>query len=183
MAAVSIAQQRLMAKAYECKIGKSDYCPPKIQRIVDSMSKKDIKDFAQTKHDGLPNRVSESTMYKVNGANPTIFTMLKDWLTKKNVHFIEHDGEFEILNTSDLSKDDQYQLLSYINKIGLKKVWENVSVGGTSVGDGTSTLGNTLGINNVNPPELGKPGSGDKFDNTFGNSSDIKKKKKKFKNK
>lgn len=187
MPAKSIAQQRIMAKALACKTGKSDYCPPKIQRIADSMSKSDLEEFAKTKHDGLPHRIREGVVYKIGNPNDTVFSMLKDWLTGKNINFIENkpDNEFEILNSYDLEKEDQLQLLNYINKIGLKKVWENLAAGPTTgqvSGSGISTLTNTLGMKAVNPPGPGKEGSGDNFDNAIG-SITPKVKKKKFKNK
>jgi hypothetical protein len=80
MPSVSIAQQRLMGQAYALKRGDlkaSDINPEyrkQIQDLADSMSKKDLEDFAKTKHEGLPvskDEVNEdggmATVSNVNG--------------------------------------------------------------------------------------------------------------------
>lgn len=60
MPSTSIAQQRLMGQAYALKTGElkaSDIDPKyrkQIEDLADSMSKKDLEDFAKTKHEGLP---------------------------------------------------------------------------------------------------------------------------------
>jgi len=186
MPATSKAQQRLMGMAYACKIGKANYCPPRIKKIASSMSKQDLKDFAETKHSDLPEKVRESIIYKVSGANNTLFSMFKDWLTKKNIQFIENQssGEFEILNNYDLEKNDQYQLLTYVNKIGLKKIWENFGTPADGQGSSFATLGNTIGAKFVDPPGPGKVGSGDRFDNNSASNNPgwLKKKKPKKNN-
>jgi hypothetical protein len=80
MPAVSQSQQRLMGQAYALKMGDlkaSDINPEyrkQIQDLADSMSKKDLEDFAKTKHEGLPvskDEVNEdggmATVSNVNG--------------------------------------------------------------------------------------------------------------------
>lgn len=173
MPAKSKAQQRLMSMAYACKTGKSGYCPPKIKKLADSISTKDLSDFAHTSQKDLPERVGESIVYKLNGSNGTTLTMFKDWLTKKDIQFVENDGEFEILNNYDLSKDDKHQMLDFVQKIGLKKVWENAGTPADGAGAGFATLSNTIGAKFVNPPGPGKVGSGDRFDNMIGGTSPV----------
>jgi hypothetical protein len=65
MPSQSKSQQRLMGVAYAVKNGDmqlsdvdSNY-RDKIKELVDSMSLKDLKDFAETKHDKLPEEISE----------------------------------------------------------------------------------------------------------------------------
>jgi hypothetical protein len=66
MPATSVSQQRLMAQAYAIKTGKmkpSDLNPEYKDQIVDlanNMTEKDLKDYAETSHKGLPKKVEES---------------------------------------------------------------------------------------------------------------------------
>jgi hypothetical protein len=56
MPSKSRSQQRLFGAVHRCqKTGKCS--SPKIKKIADSISKKDAKDFAKTKHKGLPKKV------------------------------------------------------------------------------------------------------------------------------
>lgn len=65
MPSVSKTQQRLMGQAYALKTGKKkkkDLDPKYADEISDlakSMTKKQLKDFAGTKHDKLPEKVEE----------------------------------------------------------------------------------------------------------------------------
>lgn len=56
MPAQSKSQQRLMGQAYAVKTGKKDpdEVSDKIAKLADGMTKKQLKDFASTKHKGLP---------------------------------------------------------------------------------------------------------------------------------
>jgi len=56
MPAQSKAQQRLMGQAYAVKTGKKDpdEVSDKIAKLAQGMTKKQLKDFASTKHKGLP---------------------------------------------------------------------------------------------------------------------------------
>lgn len=66
MPAVSKSQRRLMGMAYAHKIGKLDLgdlpkvLAKKVKDLSDNMSKKDLKDFAETKEDNLPDRKDEN---------------------------------------------------------------------------------------------------------------------------
>ena len=66
MPSTSKAQQRLMGQAYAVKKGdiKPKDLDPKyrdqIVDLADSMSLKDLKDFAETKHKDLPEKVKEN---------------------------------------------------------------------------------------------------------------------------
>lgn len=65
MPSKSKSQQMLMAQAYKYKIGeiKSKDLDPKyaeeIKKIAKSMTKKQLKDFASTKHINLPYKIEE----------------------------------------------------------------------------------------------------------------------------
>lgn len=68
MPASSKSQQRLMGMAYAVKSGQRKLSDmpagvrDDIKRLMDSMSKEKLKDFAETDHDDLPDRVSEGRM-------------------------------------------------------------------------------------------------------------------------
>ncbi len=82
MPSTSIAQQRLMGQAYALKTGelKSSDLDPKyrkqIEDLADSMSEKDLKDFAETSHKGLPQKVKEN--YKMNRHIPTFESFINE---------------------------------------------------------------------------------------------------------
>lgn len=65
MPSTSKSQQRLMGVAYAVKSGDMQLSDvdvnyrDKVKDLVDGMSLKDLKDFAETKHDGLPEEVEE----------------------------------------------------------------------------------------------------------------------------
>ena len=52
--AVSQAQQKMMGMALAYKRGEMDDASPEVKKMADSMSEKDLEDFASTKHKGLP---------------------------------------------------------------------------------------------------------------------------------
>jgi hypothetical protein len=68
MPAASKSQQRLMGMAYAVKTGKrklSDMpagVQKELKRLTSSMSTADLKKFAETDHDNLPEKVSEGRM-------------------------------------------------------------------------------------------------------------------------
>ena len=61
MPAVSKAQQRFMGMVYATKKGEMTNPSPEVKKAAASMKKKDAKDFAGTKHKGLPNKVEEES--------------------------------------------------------------------------------------------------------------------------
>ena len=54
MPAVSKAQQRFMGMVHAAQKGDMENPSKEVQKAADSMSDKDAKDFASTKHKGLP---------------------------------------------------------------------------------------------------------------------------------
>lgn len=74
MPATSKAQQRLMGAAYSVKKGDSKLSDidaeyrDKVKDLVDGMTLKQLKDFAETSHEGLPDRVEEAGLH----ANPNM---------------------------------------------------------------------------------------------------------------
>lgn len=66
--AVSKAQQKFFGMVRAKQKGEMDDASPEVAKAAKSMSKKDVKDFAKTKHKGLPDKVDE-----VNKAHDTMF--------------------------------------------------------------------------------------------------------------
>ena len=68
MPAVSKTQQRLMGMAYSIKKGETSLSDidkeyrEEVKGLVDGMTLKQLKDFAATKHTGLPERVPENNI-------------------------------------------------------------------------------------------------------------------------
>jgi hypothetical protein len=61
MPAVSKKQQRLMGMVHQCqKTG--DCASSEVEKIAKSIKKSDAKDFAETKHKKLPNKVATESM-------------------------------------------------------------------------------------------------------------------------
>lgn len=56
MPAKSKSQQRLMAWVHAYKSGKTKKAPKKIKEVAEHISDDDARDFARTKHDGLPEK-------------------------------------------------------------------------------------------------------------------------------
>ena len=57
---VSKAQQKFFGMVRAKQKGEMDDASPEVKKAADSMSKKDVEDFAKTKHKGLPDKVKES---------------------------------------------------------------------------------------------------------------------------
>jgi len=66
MPAVSQQQQKLMALALAYKRGEVKDVSVKVKEIADSMSEKDLEDFASTKHKGLPAKKEELIKEGIN---------------------------------------------------------------------------------------------------------------------
>jgi hypothetical protein len=85
MPAKSIAQQKMFGMALAYKRGELKDASDEVKKLADSMSEKDIEDFAKTKHDNLPEKIGESFNDRIeqllneraNGVIKHVFT-LKD---------------------------------------------------------------------------------------------------------
>jgi hypothetical protein len=75
MPAQSKAQQRFMGMVHAAQKGDMENPSPEIAKAADSMSDKDAKDFASTKHAGLPDHVKEYILKEVRGVK----TIYKDY--------------------------------------------------------------------------------------------------------
>jgi len=76
MPAKSKSQQRFFGMVDAYKKGELENPSPEIKKAAKSMTKKEIKKFAKTKHDGLPNHVDEEQMIR-DLVNEVVETSLK----------------------------------------------------------------------------------------------------------
>jgi len=67
MPSVSKAQQRFMGMVHAAQQGDMENPSTEVLKAADSMSDKDAKDFASTKHKGLPDHVKEFIIREVRG--------------------------------------------------------------------------------------------------------------------
>lgn len=75
MPSTSKAQQRLMGIAYALKKGEMDPkdASQEVKDLADSMTLKQLKDFAETKHKGLPDHADENiTTANIGGMGATL---------------------------------------------------------------------------------------------------------------
>lgn len=74
MPSTSKAQQRLMGMAYSLKKGEMDPkdASQEVKDLADSMTLKQLKDFASTKHEGLPEVAENITAANIGGMGATL---------------------------------------------------------------------------------------------------------------
>ena len=76
--AVSKQQQKFMGMVHAMQKGKKiKGASPELKKVANTMNKKDAQDFASTKHNGLPKRVSESVMLEAGSALEHIINKFK----------------------------------------------------------------------------------------------------------
>ena len=71
--AVSKAQQKFFGMVRAKQKGEMDDASPEVAKAAKSMSKKDVKDFAKTKHKGLPDKVDEVMSPEARKAHGRMF--------------------------------------------------------------------------------------------------------------
>ena len=80
---VSQSQQKMMGMALAYKRGEMDDASPEVKKMADSMSMKDLEDFAKTKHKGLPKKVEEAKAPQLKGNNGPYTSAQIDKAAKK----------------------------------------------------------------------------------------------------
>ena len=152
MPAVSKAQQKLMGMAYALKKGemKKSEASQEVQDLADSMTLKQLKDFAETPHKDLPERKAkeiEEYNLGVNAAGPFF------WYTQAGQAAVQK------VSMDNDRKDPLIQsFMDFINGKNNDKVNE----GDFGVAMAASPS-NVPGMGNVAPPTAEQPGSGDIF--------------------
>jgi hypothetical protein len=163
MPSVSKAQQRLMGMAYALKKGdmKPTDASQEVKDLATSMTLQQLKDFAETKHEDLPDHVEEG---EVNEWLPGVSAGHKwytqpaqgaisygsnikdhtDKLIQSFIEFIESGKKPKRPNTNKLTEDGEASAPS-------------------SYSAPQASPANTNGMGNVSMPGIGKLGSGDTF--------------------
>lgn len=96
MPSKSKAQQRFFGMVDAYKKGEMKNASSKIKKAAKGMSMDDVKDFAETKHKGLPEKVEEQTIIR---------------LTESDLHRIVKESVNKILNES------QSNIMPYFSKL------------------------------------------------------------------
>jgi len=81
MPAVSESQQRLFGMVHAYQKGKLKHAPKKIRDVAKHISKEDAKHFAETKHDGLPERKKRQEKDAATKGTPVTVTVGKKSFT------------------------------------------------------------------------------------------------------
>jgi hypothetical protein len=147
MPARSKAQQKLMGMAYAVKKGDMprSEASDEVRNLADSMTLKQLKDYAETKHAGLPDRVEEYSL-------GSYYTGSFFWFTQAG-----QAGVQKISMAGDKQDPLVQRFIEFING-GEEKTNE----GDYGVGVAANPS-NTPGMGNVAPPSTSGEGSGDMF--------------------
>jgi hypothetical protein len=158
MPAKSVAQQQLMAMAYALKKGemKSDEASQEVKDLAAGMTLKQLRDYAETSHEGLPDKVKESGLTGFLSAGP--FPRLNSYPQNIATQWV---------STLRDRQDTMIQsFLDFISTKDKKKKDDEEANEGAVLGlPGVATPQGTPGMGNVTPPSAGNVGSGDRFDN------------------
>lgn len=186
MPSTSKAQQRLMGMAYAFKKGdmKASDASQEVKDLADSMTLQQLKDFASTEHEGLPNHVKEG---KINEWLPGVSAGQKwytqpaqaaagygenikdhsDKLIKSFIEFIE-SGKVPKRTDNNQEVDSDASPLASIKED---------AVAPSSFSAPQAGIDNTPGMGNVEPGGIGAKGSGDTFGGNDDDDDDEEKKK------
>lgn len=115
----STRQRNLMGWAYSCASkGELEDCPPNIRKVAKSFMKKgkkkglkNLRDFATTKHKGLPNRIAK----------------FEQFINESSVSVGEHKNreDIELMDAIDMGSVNFLKSLDYENINSLLKKLEN----------------------------------------------------------
>ena len=137
MPALSKKQQRFMGMVYATKKGEMDDPSPEVQKAADSMKKSDAKDFASTKHKGLPEKkvAKEGIMdtvkrYRNKKNKPSKSTHLKDRdagaIAAKRMRQKDHEKYVNFLPVGEKYDAGDFEKLK--KKIGDKEKHDKPSI-------------------------------------------------------
>ena len=162
MPSASKSQQRLMGMAYAVKDGSlelSDIDPAyrdKVKSLSDGMTKKDLKKYASTKHDGLPETVDEAFI------GPFVFNDKMSDEELKGMYDAALDGYAYYQKGMHYAKSDYKKAYQEIEKI-LKKRGVAVDEDFAHAAQHITPSANIGGMGPVVLPSDGTVGSGDKL--------------------
>jgi hypothetical protein len=165
MPALSKAQQQLMGMAYALKKGDMDSkdASQEVQDLANSMTLKQLRDYAETKHKGLPDK-------KVKESDMTGFLSASTFPRIANYHQNIANSWISMLRDK---KDPLVQsFLQFIDGNPKEEKTDEAIIAMSP--PGTAAPQGTPGMGNVTPPSAGNVGSGDRFDNGSEDEDDDK---------
>jgi hypothetical protein len=102
MPSKSKAQQRFFGMVDAYKKGEIKNPSSKIKKAANGMSMSDVKDFAETKHKGLPEKVEEQTIIRLTESD-------LHKIVKESVNRILNEGKIESWQPDEFVTWDEYQ--------------------------------------------------------------------------
>jgi hypothetical protein len=151
MPSVSKAQQRLMGMAYALKKGDMERseASQEVQDLADSMTLKQLKDYAETSHKGLPDKIEEYSL-------GSYYTGSFFWFTQA--------GQAAVQKISMLGDQKDPLVQKFIDFITKANNKDNKRINEGDYGAGiAANPSNVPGMGNAVPPSADQPGSGDLF--------------------
>jgi len=107
---VSQQQQKFMGMVHAVQKGEMDAPSPEVAKAAKTMKKKDVKDFAKTKHKGLPVKKEEKDFFRFRSDMKTKFDEARQMKDPKKDSMVTKGGKTIVI---DKSKEKEY----------LKKGW------------------------------------------------------------
>lgn len=129
--AVSKSQQRFFGMVDAYKKGELDNPSKSVKDAADGMSMKQVKDFAKTKHKGLPNHVDESALRKVVRCTLTKMceniNLPTNEVPSENVYTMEdwrRDGTLKVAEGQLIAPDVYFQLLESVPPASTGRIFQ-----------------------------------------------------------
>lgn len=120
--AVSKAQQKFMGMVYAYKKGDMKDAPANVRKAAESMTDKEAKDFASTKHKGLPKKKQQETYSwqsleenKMSTKTESIVKRLKED-TEYQKFFRSAMDKFGVKSPKELSDKKKKEFFNYVDK-------------------------------------------------------------------
>lgn len=111
MPAKSKSQQRFMGMVRAYQKGELDDAPESVKKAADSMTKKASKDFAKTKHKGLPEKVKEAHGLGIDMTLDQLKQELED-LEKEHEEAVLAGEDSEFLDELEADVENLHELIS-----------------------------------------------------------------------
>jgi len=164
MPATSKAQQRLMGMAYALKKGemKRADASDEVKDLADGMTLKQLKDYAETSHEGLPDKVKESSLTGFFSAGPLVRYSTYPANISSSWRGIMRDRRDPFIQT----------FLDFISQKDDDDKEKDANEGAVIDFPGVASPQGTPGMGNVSVPSAGNVGSGDRFDNGSADDDD-----------
>lgn len=118
MPSKSKSQQRFFGMVDAYKKGELKNPSNKIKKAANGMSMKDVKDFAETKHDGLPETVENTIKSNLSDKAIKLTENELHTLVKESVMIILNEAYNDMNFNSDVSDDELSDELEAVGAIG-----------------------------------------------------------------